>query len=205
VNEGASPLDARLYFGALTVAIVENKDLELEIIAQVFGGFKVRSVTRLKSIADAQSHLANDVPQLVVVGTAKAGDSGPDEYDLIRWIRRSRVEALRTVAVIHLAGHTLQTNVERARDCGANFVVAKPITPRTLYSRIMWLAKDPRPFIDVESYCGPDRRFQKLGPPAGMAGRRHDDLSLKVGEAKEPNLSQAEIDALLSGKGAIKL
>jgi hypothetical protein len=33
-----------------------------------------------------------------------------------------------------------------------------------------------------------------------MKGRRHDDLSVEVGEAKTPNLEQDEIDALFQPK-----
>jgi DNA-binding response OmpR family regulator len=103
-----------------------------------------------------------------------------------------------------LTGHTQRANVIRARDCGASFVVAKPILPKVLYSRIVWLAKDRRDFIDVESYCGPNRRFQNVGPPEGMEGRRSDDLSLTIGNAVEENMSQDEIDALMNPKSVTR-
>ena len=116
-------------------------------------------------------------------------------------MRRSKVESTRTAAVILLAGHTSEANVLRARDCGASFIIAKPVTPRIVFDRVIWLAKDGRGFINTETYAGPDRRFQKLGPPPNTEGRRKDDLSLNVGEAKEPNLSQNEIDAIFNPKG----
>ncbi|MEK9947470.1 MAG: hypothetical protein VW999_15980 [Alphaproteobacteria bacterium] len=53
-------------------------------------------------------------------------------------------------------------------------VVAKPISPRSLYSRLQWAAENERAFIESESYCGPDRRFKVEGPPA-EGGRRADD------------------------------
>ena len=132
---------------------------------------------------------------------SRGKDGDVDEYDLVRRIRRNKAGGGRTAPIILLAGHTSQGNVLRARDCGASFVVAKPITPQVLYERIIWLAKDARPFVACDTYTGPDRRFQKLGPPAGTEGRRKDDLSLRVGEATAPNLSQSEIDAFLTGKG----
>ena len=75
----------------------------------------------------------------------------------------AKLPTVRTTAVILLAGHTLQSNVMRGRDCGANFVIAKPITPKILYDRVVWLAKDARAFVESPSYVGPDRRFQKIG------------------------------------------
>ena len=196
-------LDTRVFFGQLNVVVVEANELESEILAQVLGSFKVRAIARFDATADAQEHLGREPAQLVIVGSTQS-DRGMDEYDFIRWLRTSKVEEVRTASVILLAGHTPQRNVLRARDCGASFVIAKPITPRVLYDRVVWLAKDTRAFIRDENYSGPDRRFQMLGPPAGTAGRRRTDLSLQVGEAKAPNLSQSEIDAMLSGKGVAR-
>ncbi len=181
--------------------LVEANDLEADILAQVLMGFKVRSINRFRGATEAEEHLERDTADLLVVGSARAKEGDVDEFDFIRRIRRKKTGGARTAPIILLAGHTSQENVLRARDCGASFVVAKPITPQVLYGRVIWLAKDARPFVSADSYSGPDRRFQKLGPPADMEGRRKDDLSLKVGEAKMPNLSQSEIDAMLNGKG----
>jgi hypothetical protein len=52
-------------------------------------------------------------------------------------------------------------------------------------------------FIEAQNYVGPDRRFKRLGPPAGMDGRRSDDLAVEVGEAQTPNLSQEEINLMM--------
>jgi DNA-binding response OmpR family regulator len=201
LSAAATELDSRAYFGALTVLLVESNDLEAEILSQVLSGFKVRGIVRFSSAAEAEGHLARDTADLIVVGAARGKDGDIDEYDLVRRIRRNKAGGGRTAPIILLAGHTSQGNVLRARDCGASFVVAKPITPQVLYERIMWLARDARPFVMCDTYSGPDRRFQKLGPPAGTEGRRKDDLSLRVGEATAPNLSQSEIDAFLTGKG----
>jgi CheY-like chemotaxis protein len=194
-------LDQRLYFGSLSVLALESNPLELDVLAQVLGGFRVRSLARFTEASAAVEHLEREEADLLFVGTAT---DEMDEYAFIRWLRRSKDEGTRTSPVILLSGHTQRANVLRARDCGASFVVAKPITPKILYARIVWLAKDRRPFIEAENYAGPDRRFQKLGPPHGMNGRRQDDLSLKVGEAVAPNMSQNEIDAILNPRGVMR-
>ncbi len=194
-------LDQRLYFGSLSVLALESNPLELDVLAQVLGGFRVRTLARFTEASAAVEHLERKVADLLFVGTVT---DEMDEYAFIRWVRRSRDEGTRSSPVILLSGHTQRANVLRARDCGANFVIAKPITPKILYARIVWLAKDRRPFIDADNYAGPDRRFQKLGPPPGMEGRRQDDLSLKVGEAVAPNMSQNEIDAILNPRGVMR-
>ncbi len=188
----------RLYLGSVVVMLVESNPLEADIVAQMLTGFKIKRLCRCTTAAEATERLKQDTPDLVVVGTVQ---NGPDGFDLIRTMRRDRNETLRTAPMILLTGHTLQADVKRARDCGASFVVAKPITPQILYERIQWLIKDRRAFIFVDSYAGPDRRFQKLGPPPGMPGRRKDDLSLKLDETAGTNMSQNEIDAFFQPKG----
>jgi DNA-binding response OmpR family regulator len=200
VSEASPDLDCRLYFGRLSVLLMEGNGLESDILSQILSGFKVRSINRFSMAAEARDHVLRDGIDLVVVGSPQAGPGDMDEYDFIRWLRRVKAESSRTAPTILLTGHTSQANVMRARDCGASFVIAKPITPRVLYERIVWLVRDARIFISTDSYAGPDRRFQKLGPPPHTDGRRKDDLSLRVGEAKEPNMSQSEIDALMNAR-----
>ena len=62
--------------------------------------------------------------------------------------------------------------MQRARDCGANFILARPLSPEVLLERILWIAREKRHFISCSSYVGPDRRFHEAGPPVGMPERR---------------------------------
>ena len=204
MSESRLGFDTRLYFGRLSALLIEGNALEAEIVNQILVGFKVRQVTRFETSTQACNHLGREKADFIVVGTSLITADGMDEYDFIRWVRRVKNEVIRQAPIILLGGHTGEPNMLRARDCGASFVIAKPITPQVLYDRVVWLARDTRAFIEANSYAGPDRRFQKLGPPPNTEGRRKDDLSLKIGAAKEPNMSQNEIDALLNGRGALR-
>jgi CheY-like chemotaxis protein len=94
-----------------------------------------------------------------------------DGFALVKRIREDNHNPNRHTPVIVLTSHARAQNVERARDCGANLVLAKPISPKMIYDRLLWIAEDPRPFVLTRSYIGPDRRF-KEGPPLGAADRR---------------------------------
>ena len=61
----------------------------------------------------------------------------------------------------------------RARDCGANFLVKRPLSPMALLERIVWVSKEGRGFVLDENYVGPDRRFKATVMPKG--GRRRED------------------------------
>lgn len=85
---------------------------------------------------------------------------GMDGFDLVRTIRHEENNPNRFTPIIVLTSHTQTHNVERARDCGANLVLAKPVSPKLLYERLLWVAEDPRPFVIGADYVGPDRRFR---------------------------------------------
>ena len=75
-----------------------------------------------------------------------------------------------------------------------------PLAPADLVGLLAdaeWIARENRNYIDCETYAGPDRRFKRLGPPAGMTGRRADDLPVNLKDSGGPNLSQDEINALM--------
>jgi hypothetical protein len=76
-------------------------------------------------------------------------------------------------------------------------VVAKPMSPASLYDRLAWVAFNPRQFVDSETYFGPDRRFKIEGYPGGV-GRRKGDKVAEVAEEVGPALAQDDIDNLFN-------
>ena len=48
--------------------------------------------------------------------------------------------------------------VQKARDTGVTEYLIKPVTANALYSRIVNVIQNPRQFVRVSEYFGPDRR-----------------------------------------------
>jgi CheY-like chemotaxis protein len=184
----------RVNLGHSTVLLIDDNPLSLDILWSVFAGFGVREKIKCSSAIEAMELLKKQTVDLIVV---TADMPAMDGYDFVTWLRRDGPKTACRVPVIMLTGHAAAKNVSRSRDCGANFVVAKPIAPAVLLERVVWLASEDRPFIECDGYLGPDRRFKNEGPPFGTDGRRRDDVAAEVGEATEPNMSQFEIDSLV--------
>ena len=172
----------------------------LNVMAEMFAGFGVHTPRRCLTLAEAQAAVETRIVNLFVIDSALADAEG---YDFIHWLRRCEVEPNCFAPVILVTGHTRQSQIFKGRDAGASFVVRKPVPPVVMMQRIIWLLNDTRRFVSAPGYCGPDRRVKALGPPVGMKGRRHDDLSAEVGAASTPNLEQDEIDALFKPKAMI--
>jgi len=145
----------------------------MELLLRIFHGFGVRHPYRCFDAAKAMQVCGeSDLDLIVCDGSFADGQA----YDFIASLRRSDLEPNRYTPVLMIQGHTPVDQIAKARDCGANFVVAKPITPRLLLERVLWIAAESRPFIELDTYIGPDRRFQNHGPPGGPGtGRRRTD------------------------------
>ena len=117
--------------------------------------------------------------------------------DVVRTIRRNGQNQNRTLPIMLLSADTNEVTVKRARDAGTNMVIAKPMSPSSLYDRLSWIAFNPRPFVDTATYFGPDRRFKIEGYPNGV-GRRKGDKVEEVAAEAGPALAQNDIDSLFN-------
>jgi CheY-like chemotaxis protein len=168
------PLQAstRINLEKVGVLLVDDSLASLNLLAQVVLGFGIKNLARADNAKAAQVLLSERTFDLIISATNMAVIDG---YELVKWLRRGALEANRYLPVILVSGHTPPSQVFKARDAGANFTVAKPISPKILLERILWAAREERQFIECDSYLGPDRRFKNDGPPAGAKGRRRDD------------------------------
>ncbi|MGZ9099234.1 MAG: response regulator [Brevundimonas sp.] len=145
--------------GAVTM-VVDDSSFAAEITSGALLGFGIRTRHSCRSAADAMAILSEAEIDLLVVDCDMAGMSG---FELVEWLRRSGPPNA-FVPVIMTAAHIRRSKVSRARDCGANFIITKPFSAASLLERIVWVARDGRPFLEVGEYFGPDRRFRDAKP-----------------------------------------
>lgn len=189
----AAPTD-RVNLAHSSVLLVDHNAQSLDMLSSIFHGFGVREQIKSSSSEHAVKLVQQRNIDLIIIDCSMPGMDG---YDFTRWLRRETPPPLRHTPVIMLTGHAAQSKVHKGRDCGASFVVTKPLTPSILLQRILWLGADERSFVECDTYVGPDRRVRSFGPPIGVPGRRAGDLSEHVGAAREDNMDQASIDMLM--------
>jgi DNA-binding response OmpR family regulator len=193
MQQSANP-PARLNLEKATILLLDGDQMSMDILSQILSGFGAKNIQKFNAVEAAQRAVQKSEFDLVVVDPSMMGSEG---YEFIIWLRRNAQSANRYTSVLIVTGQTQTSRIGAARDAGANFVVAKPLTPAVVLDRIMWMARDKRPHVDCKAYAGPDRRFKFEGPPPGSDGRREGDLSAAIGDASQPNLSQADIDAMM--------
>lgn len=155
-----------------SVLLLESPTNELDISAQILGALGVKAPRRCKSAEDAVK-LAKAITFDLILCDGGLPQGGA--YDFVSSLRSSDLEPNRYCPVILVAGYTPMSLIGQARDCGANFVVTKPLSPRVLLERIIWMSLENRSFVELDSYVGPDRRFHQLEDVAAKYGRRRGD------------------------------
>jgi CheY-like chemotaxis protein len=180
-------------FSKVRALIVDSDQFAVEILCQILEGFGLPEALSVDSFEAAKELLPDGKFDLLICEAMLKDGAGAD---LVRWVRSQASPRVRYMPVVMLTAHTQLGYVESGRDSGVNVVVKKPVSPTVLFDRLVWSANSPRPFIETETYVGPDRRFKFMGLPE-CGGRRKTDLVGELGEATEPNLSQDEIDGFM--------
>lgn len=147
--------------GAVTM-VVDDSPFALDLTTQALLGFGIKTRFACNSGAEAMAILRDHPIDLLIVDCEMPDMDG---YALVRWLRRSGLDPNAFTPVIMTAAHVRRSKVSEARDCGANFVVTKPFSASTLLERLVWIARDTRPFLEVGDYFGPDRRFRQGEAP----------------------------------------
>jgi DNA-binding response OmpR family regulator len=167
-------LKGRINLERAVVLLLDDSPESMTVLAQIISGFGIKTVHRCRHAAAAQQIAEGFDLDLVL---ANANTQNSDCYDFVRWLRHSNLHPNAFAPVMLVSGHTSMSNILKARDCGANYIVAKPLSPAVLLERIIWVAKEKRNFISCDAYCGPDRRVHEGEPPAGIPERRADRLA----------------------------
>lgn len=163
---------ARFNLEKASVLLLDETPLGMSILVQIVTGLGAKQLYRCSNIEQAQEIAATQEIDLAIVDGMSPSGKG---YDFVRWMRHNAQEPNCYTPVLLTTAHTPARDVLRARDCGGHIIIKKPIAPIVMLERIIWVAKEGRPFLFTGDYVGPDRRFRDDGPPDGT-GRRREDL-----------------------------
>ena len=146
--------------------VVDDSAFGMELTAEALRGFGVHIRYACAHAGEAIEIIKDHPIDLLFVDCEMPGMDG---HELVRWVRNSGLDPNAFVPIIMTTAHVRRSKVGLVRDCGANFLVTKPFSAATLLERVIWVARDNRPFLEAGDYKGPDRRFNASRP------RDHDE------------------------------
>jgi CheY-like chemotaxis protein len=188
----ALPLSAS-GFRSVEVLVIDDDPRSMDLVVEALISCGVNRATRALTPGEAHLHLGDRPFDVILMECDLRGE---DAFALTRQIRSAPGTPNAASPIVMLSTSTPMSRVLQARDVGANFTLAKPVSPLVLQDRLLWIARQERRFIDMDTYRGPDRRIRSGPLPQGVGERRQDALRLTA--APERELSQDEINNLFN-------
>ena len=161
----------RIDFAKLSFLIIDDNVHMLWMLRAILRGFGARQVHEAEDGEAGLKIFTHQLPDIVITDWAMPIVDG---LTLTHMIRQVAANANPYVPIIMVTGHSERKRVVSARDAGVTEFLAKPISAKGLYQRIVNVVFNPRSFIKTKSYFGPDRR-RNVNPNYIGAERRNRD------------------------------
>jgi two-component system, chemotaxis family, chemotaxis protein CheY len=161
----------RIDFNRLRFLVIDDNAYMRKIVRTLLSGFGARTVWEAEDGAIGIDVFSKNLPDIVITDWDMPMFSG---IELTQMIRQPDGNANPFVPIIMLTANTEYGRVIKARDAGVTEFLAKPVSAKSLYVRILHIVLHPRPFIKTENYFGPDRRrstAEYKGPERRKAGK----------------------------------
>ena len=166
--------------------VIEDSDHMRSLIRNILNALGAHFIREARDVRGAYELMGAFPFDIVICDWQMAPVSG---LDFVKELRTNKESPYRFMPIIMLTGHSELKRVTEARDAGVNEFVIKPISAKTLYTRIREIIKNPRPFIETQDYFGPDRRRKQA---------KYDGAERRAGKPTA-ELSGDEVEALLNG------
>ena len=155
-------------FSDMRVLLLARKGSSTQVMRTVFNLAGVTKVTIVEEPRRAIELLCAEHFHAVFL-------EGTLEHDGMPFAQAARrVPALLNpmIAIFAVFPEARKRDVETARDLGVHDVICRPVSPKTVMTKLRATLAEPRPFIAAPSFFGPDRRAKSRAAGAPAQERR---------------------------------
>src|ERR1700744_1198921 len=131
-------------FDRLKILVVDDNAHMRKLVVTILQAFGVIQIYESESGERAWTILRESNPDIVVLDWVMEGMFG---IDLVKMIPPNPQSPNPFVPVIMLTGHTSLEHVQLARDSGVNEFIAKPVSVKTMMTRLTAGIENPRPYV----------------------------------------------------------
>ena len=142
-------------FDRLKILVVDDNAHMRKLVTTILQAFGVVQIQEADTGQRAWTVLREFNPDVLVLDWVMENMSG---LELVQMLRTNPQTPNPFVPVIMLTGHTSLDHVMQARDAGVNEFIAKPVSVKTMMSRLVSVIEHPRPYVRTGAYFGPCRR-----------------------------------------------
>ena len=182
------------YLRNVRVLIVDDQDFIRSLLRHILGVLGCTHISDRANGVSAWEAIRENPPDLLIVDWEMAPMDG---IELVQKVRADPASPDKFMPIIMITAHSERPRIIAARDCGVNEFVMKPVSARTLFSRLNAVIEHPRRFVRTDEYFGPDRRRKRVFVDFE---RRDTTKKEEVVDAPDPTqqMSQDEINTMLN-------
>jgi CheY-like chemotaxis protein len=159
----------RIDFAKLRVLVIEDNPNMRRLLRTLLTGLGCRDVMEAEDGAAGLELFHDNAPDIVVSDWVMPIMDG---LEFTRAVRRPGSHANPYVPIIVLSGYSERSRVMQARDAGITEFIVKPVSPKSLYQRLVNVVANPRPFVETKTFFGPDRRRTSAMNYQGLERRK---------------------------------
>jgi two-component system, chemotaxis family, chemotaxis protein CheY len=140
--------------GDICVLVLDDHRFMREVIRLMLGTLGIRRVLASGSVDEAMAMLAHEKVDVVIADYRLGGETGAEFMRLVRGLQGHA----RFVPLIGCTADTSPATISEMRDAGADEVLAKPVSARVIWAKLMAVTNARRNFVSAPDFFGPDRR-----------------------------------------------
>jgi two-component system, chemotaxis family, chemotaxis protein CheY len=148
-----------IYLEDVKILIADDQQFIRSIVRQMLRVLGARDIYDAADGEDAWDSVILNRPDLIIADWQMDPLNG---LELTHRIRHAANSPNPYVPIIMMTGHADLDRVTQARDHGVTEFVTKPVAAKSLFNRITTVIENPRTFIRIGGYLGPDRRRRDM-------------------------------------------
>jgi two-component system, chemotaxis family, chemotaxis protein CheY len=178
--------------GDLKFLLIDPNGLGRNLMRTILRGLGARDIIMAESGELGLDILRKSTPDIVFSTWHMPNMDG---LEFTQCVRAAKSTHQATIPIIIMSAQSEAHHVILARDSGVTEFLAKPLSVKSVYSRICAIIERPRDFIKTDSYFGPDRRRHSNRKYNGVQRRESDRIAAAAA------LDQAELETKAREEG----
>ncbi len=139
----------------LTGMIVDDHAHMRRVMRAILGSLGMNQVFEAEDAAEAFDNMQTKPIDFVLVDYCMPQLDG---VEFIRMLRRSPDIPNNALPIVVCTAHTSLSMIKRCCEAGADEILAKPVSARQVYYKVLAAVFNRRPIVQSGSYHGPERR-----------------------------------------------
>lgn len=160
--------------GDICVLVLDDHRFMREVIRLMLGTLGIRRVITACNVDEAMAMLAHEKVDVVIADYRLGGATGAEFMRLVRGLQGHA----RFVPLIGCTADTSPATISEMRDAGADEVLAKPVSAKVIWAKLMAVTNARRRFVSAPDFFGPDRRRRRA--EVLKQERRANDIEVEI-------------------------